>query len=61
MGMLKMSINVSKIASFLNIWMGYVRELTKLSSPKGLDVKYITPFQFLMILTIDLLAKAIYY
>jgi len=56
-----MSINVSKIASFLNIWMGYVRELTKLSSPKGLDVKYITPFQFLMILTIDLLAKAIYY
>jgi hypothetical protein len=38
-GMLKMSMKVSRIANFLNMWIGCVREFTKLSRPRGLDVK----------------------
>ena len=34
-----MSMKVSRIANFLNMWIGYVREFTKLSRPRGLDVK----------------------
>jgi hypothetical protein len=38
MGILNMSMKVSNIESFLYMCIGYVRELMRLSSPRGLAV-----------------------